>query len=1064
MSKFQEEQKISFLSKDFEDEIFFDHFLRKCSDIPNNIKLNIDISETSNCNDFQISSLPFILSFLKKDKNIDLSVEYPSKGTLFEEDSHLDYLNASGFFDFIENHGIKISRGTTYQISSKRADDQLLKFQSFRNISEQSSEKVDGQNTVSESANLFLDLSSTLKAIFENEIFLNCTTSAEKVRRVITKELLENINQHSEADLALLRFKYIRNVDEIIRKYGNISMLKDFMKSHKSTSFFVVTISDNGKGIINTLKKKYQEGFFVLDENDNLNTILKNSNSWWLEKAFESHKTANENIRTRLGLKDILDTVCDYNGMLYLRSHDSELSYSKHNGTAKDLTSGIYHPFISGTHYMIIFPADIKQHRDFSESKLYQKLSKEALEELHKSSESKLHQTLNMESLKEMSEFHYREFDISYRSIDTKRTKNIDPKITRNIEVSFKYPEMMIEVISDEIEKTFNENNGLLALDFSNTSNVRFNEYSFILEKLFGKYKDKLSKYCILRNVSDEIISNLRKSDLSGLLKEYGNFLIVFNLKDNISFLGIAHKDTEKELHILCENVFMPLTDLNDKTIELIKNNERLIRTAIFPETSTDIAFLVDFNSIFFGHFESLVHKEKESCEALIEGKFLIGVSKYANKYLIAPFMFLNPDLCRLFAKEIYKKMPSVTPDILLTYSSTGIVIYWYLKNYYFSNLRFMLINNSEDITLKYGEQIREDEKVLIVADVKCTGSFITKLRDLAINLSGSSDNILGQFAIFDINKEIQSKIFNVKTLFDGINVTLKSANEWDDSQVFKTGHNIDFLTGVPSVKQKEMSNLNTLINKNELKDTKIEKKEMNSEILQSWIDDNRLTEIELYSHWKSLETIFLVGHRERNDNHFKHYDQSEQLLFKNNITLHEIRTYIQKMAWSFNDEIHYVIFSRYLPTTLLAHLVATCFLKKPRVVEATKYPDGSFVLPPAISRQLKNKNVFLVDTSINTGNTMFELIGLVNLYGGNVSGIFSLSNRATPEVEIALRNLTPKIACAYRLQLEVFKKSYCDLCKYAEHIDDKKQASATKDFNKYLEEKRSLYEIQLIE
>jgi adenine/guanine phosphoribosyltransferase-like PRPP-binding protein len=233
---------------------------------------------------------------------------------------------------------------------------------------------------------------------------------------------------------------------------------------------------------------------------------------------------------------------------------------------------------------------------------------------------------------------------------------------------------------------------------------------------------------------------------------------------------------------------------------------------------------------------------------------------------------------------------------------------------------------------------------------------------------------------------------------------------------------------------------------------------------LRSRIDDDKLIDLELADYWKSLDNAFQIGHVERGDTHFEHYDKPERLLFRRR-TLFELEAYIKEFVWSYKEEeIHYIIYNWDLTAALLAHIVASRFLRKPKVIEAVKFSDGSLVLPSAISKDLNKKNVLLVDDAINTGTTMLELIGLIRIYGGNVAGIFTITNRTSPEVEMTLKNLVPKVACAYRFDLATYRRSRCNLCAYQNLIEAKIRSSATKDFFEYLNSKLNVMAVKPFE
>jgi hypoxanthine phosphoribosyltransferase len=321
---------------------------------------------------------------------------------------------------------------------------------------------------------------------------------------------------------------------------------------------------------------------------------------------------------------------------------------------------------------------------------------------------------------------------------------------------------------------------------------------------------------------------------------------------------------------------------------------------------------------------------------------------------------------------------------------------------------------------------------------------------------------------MFDINKSNTPTDFNVNAIYDGVDVDPKTPDQCDchtkgkSYVIYRSDLSIEMASGIPTIRQMESSNLSELLIKNNILRTSNKKWHDNIEPIEmrSRIDDDKLTEFELVQYWKQLEKVFQLGHVERGDTHFEHYDIPERLLFDKH-TRSELEAYIKQFVWSYSEEINYVIYNKDLTAAMLAHIVASRFLKKPEVVEAVKYSDGSFVLPRKVSQSLDKKKVLLVDDSINTGATMIELIGLVNMYGGTISGIFTITNRTSPEIEIALRKMVSKVACAYRFNLPTHKKSKCNLCSYKKTIESYIEHTGTKEITEYLNSKLPLITIK---
>lgn len=1007
--------------EDFSGELFLDEILRKVNSKfddtqDKNKVLNINIAEFSWANDLQLTSIPFIVSYLKEHQKIDVSIDFPLEG-LFTENTFFNYLHSSAFFEFLEKHNIRVNKGKR-PLSTPIIDENFIEFQAFNDVS---SQKL--------AASFQYQFSGKLRAFFRKDIFHNEST-AESLARTIAKETIQNITLHSNASMAVVRFKYYSDplqFRDFNKFYSNTPLISEYAEKYKDTPMFAISISDNGDGIIETIKNKYKDGIFIPKKNEKLQELLSSKNNNWLIRAFDSHKIKGEDIRARRGLKEILEVIKEYNGFIFIRSSNASASY---NSYKSKFESSLLNPDISGTHFLILLPAKIKKEALINDILFYK-------DEVHP-------------TVKEASNLTLEEFPMSYH-------KNVTP-LYSSIEESHKNPKLMLNELSAILEGDIFKTNKLIELDFSNSIDEHSSNYEFILQRLVDKYKSKIGQHCIIRNASNHLIAKFKKSELQRVLHDNKIILITFNTSDRFTILG-AEPKVEKEIIMLYENNMLDYSKLSKRTLDIIKNNNLLIRIGQHKGYQS-VAYILDFNSIFKKKFNHLITVEQQKSGALLSGPFRIKSKIRVENYLNAPLLFQNPKVCRMIAKEIYKLVEGSEPDRLVTYSTTGIIMYYYLKNFYINDLELLLLN-SNDLSLRYGQEINENEKTLVLVDIKSTGELLRRIRNRIISHVGSAENIVNIISIFDINLDKKIVGFPYKSLFTDIQIPFSTTSQpiKGDEVVL----DIDPLTAAPNIYQREYSNLSVINERTDLLNTlkPIQNPKQLGKVFKR-IENTDLSEFALIKYWESLDFAFQTGHVERKDSHFKHYDIPERLLF-NNSTLFQLESYIKDFIWSFarTDFIKYIIYPRDITAAYLAHIVASRFLKKPIVAEARSYEDGVFVLPAEVANKLNGMNVLLVDDSINTGTTMLGLIGLINIYGGNVTGLFTITNRVSQEIEMTLRSLVANITCAYQLDLGVFQSSQCPLCSRRNAIVNKIQTSATKEYNEYLNQELTNYEIQ---
>lgn len=1009
--------------KEFGEDFFFEKLLRQLRNLSNGKNIEIDLSKIGWMNDFQYTALPLILSYIKHDLKRDIKVSYPLPD-LFSQDKTFAYLSSSGFFDLLRELSIPISvaRNTTATAYDSAP---LMQFQSFTNLVSRQTDDIKGQRFLYDlTANL-----KNLKDLLEEEV-LGKTDVAHQLSRVITKELIENINQHSEATAALIRCRYIKNSTEIKRNYADKN-IENYFRYFEDTPFFILSVSDNGKGLIETLKEKYRSATFIPNETENLKMMLDNTPTWWLQRAFSIHNVKHDKRRDRVGLDAVIKTVSDYNGLLYIRTHDAGLVRSAIPGKEFAVAPHANCQYVWGTHYVFYLPAIEKK--------------KAALPSIPLQNQ---YPSSGMHSYGDLSKINMETIDISYTF---KRYL-----FSKDVEVSYKHSEKTIQQIEEAIKIVLDKKDHILQIDFANAFHTHVHDYVFILDSMFSKYNKEFTSRIILRNVLDDVLMDIESSEFAKKLWKNKTPLIAFNQRDHISFIGCEEK-VFTELERLVVDKTLKMNNLSSTTQTVINNNKFMLSTT--TSEGIELAYVIPFADIFKTNFNNLVATEIHESEALVDGHFVINDDFHVDKYLIPHLIFQNPALCRHYAKQIAILLNYKKPDILLSYSSTGIIMFWYLKEFYFPDLKLSIINSPNDISHSYGAHISKGQNVLILTDVHLTGTLMRKLKKYAIDQAKKEDAVIAAISICDASGNLNNSDGDIVALFSEPLIksfAVNSCHCQKDNTPISCVAAPEARSALPSVYQKQNANILSYKEKkdriNNYSVDIIEPVER-GKIFPSGIDDKDLSQFQIDKYWEYFQTAFQLGHVERNHIHFDHYDIPERLLFNKQTAL-DIDNSVKRFTWSFKHHIDYVVYPKDLTAAYLAHLVAGKFLNKPIVVEARQVSNGYLALPANFIKKLKDKKVIIVDDACNTGITLKELVGLINLYEGTVEGVFTITNRNSPENEMALRRLVPKVATAYRLNLGVYPKGSCPSCTTISRLDALKSTACTKKFENYLENK----------
>ena len=156
----------------------------------------------------------------------------------------------------------------------------MINFQAFRNI-------VCDSESDDESQRILFEMSSTLEILsdlLKKEIF-GKTDVGRKMARVIAKELIENIRQHSKSTKALVRLKFENDYNIVDKQYGISPVMKKYLERHQQHGFLLLTVSDNGMGIVTTLKEKYDNSYFIPNIGEKLTEMKNKTTGWWIRSG-----------------------------------------------------------------------------------------------------------------------------------------------------------------------------------------------------------------------------------------------------------------------------------------------------------------------------------------------------------------------------------------------------------------------------------------------------------------------------------------------------------------------------------------------------------------------------------------------------------------------------------------------------------------------------------------------------------------------------------------------------------------------------------------------------------
>jgi signal transduction histidine kinase len=360
--------------------ITFESILKKyyrISKLKKNDHIEFDLQQLIWCDIFELSLFGLWLKELKNFKK-DIAIKIPVDKKIIR------FFKTYEFFTFIKENNISIDNENYYSEIKDFSDKPYYPLKIYDQI---------------EYDNLKNDLAKEDKySLVFQDIFNSGIINSSALRNIVLKELGDNIFQHAGGKLPLIlmsKFK-INELDKIKRIDWQEKLVKnsnplehDFLLNLEGRSYFTIVVSDKGEGIVNKLMQSYINDKIIKNKKDNPNGCDI------LEYAFLEHSTS-RTIDERLGLcadlyrdyekkyfegkppktppatglYQLINTVKEYFGFLYVRCNDSAISYDFYSNPTEprihrnDKTKSLRKmTFFEGTQIKIHFPLNISYNK-----------------------------------------------------------------------------------------------------------------------------------------------------------------------------------------------------------------------------------------------------------------------------------------------------------------------------------------------------------------------------------------------------------------------------------------------------------------------------------------------------------------------------------------------------------------------------------------------------------------------------------------------------------------------------------------------------------------------------
>lgn len=868
-------------------------------------------------------------------------------------------------------------------------------------------------------------IKSALKVFFSEKLLGRSSQSINDFSDLIIYEICENVYLHSGASEALSKappiglvgIKYFEAFSQDIdknRPYSQVAWLKPYFEKHLDYGYLHLVVADSGYGIKETLAQKIPS-LKTLSEAE----VLKN--------AFEEHTFEGQD-GVRRGLHEVREKIYKWQGLVSLRSGSSMLAYGENQLEKYEYcVEGTIHKALSGTQVQVIFPAIFEQEMRVKESA----------------------QLTIPDSVPTAVGPESDSYRVPVRSFCQDMEILAGEKAERDITAG----------IVRCLDKISPSQFLLLDLGYSG-EDIKFTALERVLENICSlNLRSSISRKLVLLG-QETIFRYMSESKVvqSALLKK-GEFILGLDQCNTPYFLG------SPEVNKSILNEIFQKVKIEVRTLKA-RFGERAVQDVIgryFPSPAlysggwfqldirdgVEFISCVNFNLLLAKEFADLFLSDMEKYGALKEGHFKLLSGLHAERFIETRLALQKPQMLREIARQITLLANKSSYDVVFSYSITGAILATYVHQAELAK-RIVIGYSYADPTPIFGDDVREGETVLIVMDVVGTRTLMDRI---VTHVHSRGASVVEIIVLVDTseNSTPDANVEYKKLL----SIPFKKYSNLSCPSCMNNvpAINIDPITLTPLVSDSD-ANFLPETNRNKVAPDVMEVVSANIEkfrVEQSFNKAPNEKFWEMISRSHTLE----YGHLARSGNHYQWYDHTERILGDTK-ALEAIRLLLQ----SFQSSLKPVVIDTILhpdnySATILAHSLANTFTVPPAVICATRPHHREYFVSQNSLRNIENSRVILVDDSVNTGKTLYELHGLTETFGGQVIAAFVLMNRLNPKVYRSLMSLLGKrFVYVYRHRSPVYSDRDCRMCKEIAELSSELSLCRNKTSRDFIEER----------
>lgn len=512
----------------------------------------------------------------------------------------------------------------------------------------------------------------------------------------------------------------------------------------------------------------------------------------------------------------------------------------------------------------------------------------------------------------------------------------------------------------------------LLILDFENIKMIDRPDRFF--QNTLGRIIEESHPFVVAGvNVNFDVKKSLETAtSISQILFDRNIIFLLLDQQGNIDWMGIRDEKISEALTEIFTEGEIEETELSRrinlgserlKTISvLIKANRHLFEVDERKQIIYRLAFdREELNYLIRSHFEKRYKMDVEKLEMKLEGHFNLPCGMHSQSIFVTSMIVNNPQLVKRLALEIIRRFSKRRFDTIVCYSLLGLYVAKEMCDL-LKNIRYVATYGYPTPLPRFGEEIEQNERVLIITDAVCSGRSLSALRNF-VNVQGGS--IIGLLSVFDPFGSRERTGNDAIFSYQIKNYSFQKCKFCEEKQPL---FDVDAFTSIP-------------------RSSKPDKVQTG----EGTLDPSVFWEMIIKNH------ALKQGHWSFNGHHFSIFIETTKLLRNREY----LKTIAEEIVIHYGCLFDYIIYPSHESAFLMAQAVSEAIerrdRKKPIIIPTSKNRFGNkYIIPFNYEKLIKGRTVLVIDDGANFGETLIGIHFLLCNLGPKTTNFCVLLDRLT--------------------------------------------------------------------